>query len=662
MLAQGRMIHKTTMRSATTRAGKSLMAGIRYARDISLPVILIILIFYFAASGVQAQESPAVHLAAFGGGDGPVKAAGVFHLLDKAHSPEQSNAVGFDVVEEGAFEQLRLDCKFRVLAGGDGGSFIFLNTAEYGRRGPAPYVRSWVEPNLAKTFAIGIDVHNPPSSDPYDEWGNYYGLPEREISLHWDGREIVKRVSPAEFRESFTGLAVIVQQVTGGAEVTVTVADSKVYDRYFLAGMMPYEARLAIGAGTRADAVTEFDVKNIALTKEIPSSPERRPAHFEIFNHVMLNNATPVREKDISLPPGIFAYGRVILTLDIHDAGPDWDKWDRYGSLYIVRANGEKYDILPFVTSFRTPGRWAVDVSRFRPWLAGPVKFALEAGRDFEKNKGFMLSVGLDFHHGTPEFEPYRVIPLWVGTARYGSAENHFGDFFAPQAEMIDAQTTAAELFITATGHSPVGEFTPSGRTVTFVPERGGDPANEKRFANTLWKSDNYLNPVRPQSGTWKFSRAGWAPGDIVHPWLIDLTPYIMPGRTAELRYEPAPYDFSEKPEDKRPNPEEVSRAIQVVRAYLLLYRSPVNMVETPPFKVLEVLEDSNALEAGILPGDYLETYDRRRFDSIDALRRATREAEAAGRQNIRIVLYRGPERIEKEIGPGQMGVLLEEQ
>ncbi len=39
--------------------------------------------------------------------------------------------------------------------------------------------------------------------------------------------------------------------------------------------------------------------------------------------------------------------------------------------------------------------------------------------------------------------------------------------------------------------------------------------------------------PNRPQFGTWKFSRAGWAPGDVVHPWWIDLTPHLVPGATA---------------------------------------------------------------------------------------------------------------------------------
>ena len=34
---------------------------------------------------------------------------------------------------------------------------------------------------------------------------------------------------------------------------------------YFIAGLLPFESRLAIGAGTRVDATTEFDVADVRL-------------------------------------------------------------------------------------------------------------------------------------------------------------------------------------------------------------------------------------------------------------------------------------------------------------------------------------------------------------------------------------------------------------
>ena len=212
-------------------------------------------------------------MSSFGAGSGPSYSDGVYSLLDGNGTFNQSNALAFDLTQEGLFEQETLRCRLRVLPGGDGGAFLFLNTDEYGKRGPAPFIKSWVEPNLAGTFAVGIDVHNPLNTDPFGEWGNYQGLPEREVSLHWDGREIVKRLAPAEFRGSFVECEISLRYVTGGAEITVRIAGEAIYDGYFLAGMAPYESRLAIGAGTRTDATTEFDVKDLIFTKNIARNP-----------------------------------------------------------------------------------------------------------------------------------------------------------------------------------------------------------------------------------------------------------------------------------------------------------------------------------------------------------------------------------------------------
>jgi len=624
--------------------------------------LVVLLLFILLPSTTHARKTPAAHFSTFAAGEGPEEVDGGYRLLDGHDTPGQSNAVAFDVAQEGAFEKMSMRCRFRVLAGGDGGSFLFLNTTEFGRRGPAPFVKNWAEPNLASTFAVGIDVHDPPNDDPMGPWGNYQRLPEREVSLHWDGREIVKRVAPAEFRGNFTECEITVKDVIGGAEVTVRIAGEAVFDNYFLPGMHPYESRLAIGAGTRNDATTKFDVTDMVFSKLNPVGPRRLPTHVEVFNHVLTDGLVPSCEKEVMLPPPGWAYGRVILTLQIHDAGPDWDKWDRIGYLSVVGPDGEKFDIVPFITSFRTPCVWRVDVTPFRPLLAGRVRFEIATGTPNDEKHNFMMSVSLDFYHGTPDLEPFRVVPLWVGTARYQSGANHFSDFFTPQTVGIDPGTKAARLFITTTGHSTIGEFTPSRRTLVFAPEKGGGPAAEQRFVNVLWKTDGYLNPNRPQFGTWKFSRAGWAPGDVVRPWWIDLTPYVVPGTTAELRYLPEPYDFSDLPADQRPTDDEINQAVQVVRAYLIFYRSPADLMPAPPFRVLEVLAGSNASKIDIREGDYLESYDGQRPVSIADLRRLILEAEGAGMERVDIVIFRGTERMELEIGTGRMGLNLEEQ
>ncbi|MDJ0523479.1 MAG: peptide-N-glycosidase F-related protein [Planctomycetota bacterium] len=611
------------------------------------------------ATSAFAEEPPAKQqqgrLSQFGQGAGPRYdlAQDIYRLLDKDGSKAQSNAVAFDRRHEGARQAVVLRCALRVLKGGDGGAFVFLNTSEYGARGPAPFVKSWVEPNLKGTFAVGIDVHNPPSKEMFTPWGNYQDLPQREISLHWDGREIVKRVAPKEFRDGeFHDLEIRLEHVVGGAEVTVRLAEGLVYDHYFIPHLMPYESRLAIGAGTRQDASTEFDVREPRLDVGPKAATPRPPLRVEVFNHVLTDNSKTFYEAEVQLPPAGWAFGRVILTLDIHDAGKDWDEWDRNGEISIW--DGErKLGIVPFITSYRTECHWKVDVTHFRPLLTGKRKLEVRAGTTFYKNRGYMMSVALDFHHGTPELEPFRVVPLWHGTAKYKSAENHFSDFFEPQTVAIPEEARDARIWTTTTGHSQIGEFTPSKRAVEFLPTKYAEAA--QRFENTLWKTDVYLNPNRPQFGTWQFSRAGWAPGDVVHPWWIDLRDHMQAGQEAVFRYVPQPYDFTGA--QRVPEEKQINQASHVVRSYLVLYRQPSALVAAPVLLVTNVAKDSNAAKNGMKTGDYLASYDGKLLNSVDDLRAAIQGA--AGKEKIAVVIYRGAERVELELAPGRMGVNL---
>ena len=614
------------------------------------------------AVAALAQEAPATHASRFGAGSGPEISGGSYQILDGAGTFGQSNAVALDRDVEGAFESFVLRCRMRVTKGGDGGAFLFLNTAEYGARGPAPFVPSWVEPNLRKSLAVGIDVHNPKNEEPFSEWGNYQGLPEREISLHWDGREIVKRVADVEFRGDWADVEIRIEHVSGGADVSVRVGDAQVYDRFFVAGVMPYEMRPAFGAGTRADVATEFSVAHVTLEHGAPATPRRQPLHVDVFNHVLTNNSKTSYEAEVDLPPTNWAFGRIILTLDIHDAGKDWDEWDRNGHLYLIDDDGEKWDLVPFITSYRRECHWEVDVTHFRPWLTGKKRFEIFAGTTFYKNRGYMMSVTLDYYHGESKIgdevlEPYSVVPLWHTTAKYKSEENHFSDAFEERAVPISAEVRAARIATTTTGHSQIGEFTPSKRSISIMP----DPheAQVHVVEDTLWKTDCYLNPIRPQYGTWKYSRAGWAPGDVVRPWWIDVTPHLQIGKTASFRYVPYPYDFSEYPEDQRPTEKQINEASHVVRSYLILYREPTNSVPAPIVRVVNVNGDSAAAKAGIKQGDYLASYDGTRVDSIEELGAAKKVATDAGKETVAVVVYRGSERLELEITTGQLGVNL---
>lgn len=598
-----------------------------------------------------AADAPPTHLARYGAGAGPAAVPGGFRVLDEARTPLQRNTVAWDRSKEGAFRRTRLRATVRLDEGGDGGWFAFLSTAKYGVRGPGPYVPSAAAPDLAGSFAVGLDVHNPPSQEMFTEWGNYEDRPQREVSLHVDGREQVKRVAPEEFRGKDVELEVVLEHVVGGAEATVRLAGATVYDRHFLAHLDPYELRLACGAGTRADATTRFDVRDVVLVQEEPATPPRPPIHVEVFDHVRTDNQTTAHTRTVELPPATWAFGRVVLTLDLHDAGEAWDEWDRNGMVNVFDDAGRRLPVVPFITSYRTPCHWTVDVTHFLPLLTGKRRFEVAAGTDFYKGRGYLMSVSLDYHHGTPDLLPVAVRPLWQGVAHYRSHENHFRDFFEPRRVAIDPAARAVRVWSTTTGHSQVGEFTPSKRALVVARADG----TTTRFEDVLWKTDCYLNPNRPQLGTWQFSRAGWAPGDVVRPWWVDLSAAAPAGQTVELSWEPSRYEPPTGGE--APTEAQYAEATHVVQAYLVTYRAPEGLVPAPTLRLADVVKGSPAERAGLRAGDYLATYDGTVLDSVDALRERVAKAEASGAKELVVVAYRGSERLEVRVPPGKLGV-----
>lgn len=80
-----------------------------------------------------------------------------------------------------------------------------------------------------------------------------------------------------------------------------------------------------------------------------------------------------------------------------------------------------------------------------------------------------------------------------------------------------------------------------------------------------------YLNPVRPQSDTCKFDRAGWAPGSLVEAWVLDVDEHVRPGEANRFRWLPRPYAVD--PEGRGMPVGGELQAFHVVQSHLVLYR-----------------------------------------------------------------------------------------
>ncbi|MGV6814945.1 MAG: peptide-N-glycosidase F-related protein, partial [Phycisphaerales bacterium] len=162
--------------------------------------------------------------------------------------------------------------------------------------------------------------------------------------------------------------------------------------------------------------------------------------------------------------------------------------------------------------------------------------------------KGWNVSFALDFYPGTLDRTPIEVVNLWNGNADIGDPDKPVADFYTPREIPVPEGTTHARVRATVTGHGMfpnsknAGEFMPIWRTLTISSKEPEGDVLEGDFVTMsardyLWKTDVYLNPCRPQGGTWKFDRAGWAPGSKVEPWIVDVQPEFVFSDTLTIEY-----------------------------------------------------------------------------------------------------------------------------
>lgn len=413
-------------------------------------------------------------------------------------------------------------------------------------------VSDWVEPNISGTLGIGVDSSNPLSSNIFNADGNIYGRRETEISLHWNGKEIANRFCWVDFRDPLgCDFAIEVQFVTGGAEITLTVDGAAIYDGYFVPEVMPFEPKIVLGG--------EAEITRLVSTQSGKAVVSKVPTSIVVFDKV-LNDAGHHRQSaDIQFPEKWDGIGRVVLTLNLSDTPAGLDPWDRIAAIYLYDEKGERFEILRYITPYKKGWEWKVDVTDFMPLLVGKKKLEMWCET---WGAGWLVSVKLDFYKGKAERIPIKVINVWNCVAEIGYEGSPFAKSVPPKSINVGKEAQFAKMRLCVTGH---GQAPNSDNAAEFCSLWRVLKVNGEDFKNTLWKQDCYLNPCRPQGGTWKFDRAGWAPGDVVATWQVDLSKSIIKNRTLSLEYQIQP--FENKTRDAG-NP-----ARHFIESQLILYR-----------------------------------------------------------------------------------------
>ncbi|MCL1826794.1 MAG: hypothetical protein FWG20_02020 [Candidatus Cloacimonetes bacterium] len=475
--------------------------------------------------------------------------AGYINLMRGGWSKDTSNAAIFpDIINDKA-ETENYSFEMYITRGAEGAGFALISTQNIFDDSLSYYAESWERPNFKGSFGLGIDVYNPQSSHWFDEFGNFYGREEREISLHWDGKEVYKMMSPVEFRsdgmtEVLSKFDIRLKYVTAGALVNVAINDTTIIDSYFIPEMVQYPKQPVIGATTSHLTcnviVSSFAYKTEGVKPSFSLIDTNQLLSDEIFH---AGNRRP--ERYITFPKNTQKADKVILTIDL--GGPEGGvaDWDVTAAIYLIDSDSTKYELIRYITPYRRAFVWKTDITHFLPLFTGEKKIIGrvdtwdEVTEDPAEQRGWKVTATLDYYKGKAEYKPYEVHNLWSGSFEYGDPENPMKDMLQDFVIKVPKAAKKGVLRVTVTGHgmSPntdnAGEFRPSDRTIII---------NEDSYENTLWKTDCYLNPCRPQDGTWKFDRTGWAPGDLVHPWVIDLTEYVQKNKEISFTYIPDDY------------------------------------------------------------------------------------------------------------------------
>lgn len=500
------------------------------------------------ATGEAKKRMPAPHIA-----------DGKLYLLESWW--RSSAAAAAPACTNGLAQTIDVDWVLVMNTGTEGMGFAWVDVAKYGNKPSIPQPLSeeddpgpggnpgviefdwgWEAPSLLRAFGVGFDASNPPNRDPFRGSGNTYDRPQHEVSLHWDGIEIVKRTSTIDFRdEKSHKVKLRVTFVTGGANVSLAIDDEPQFDGYFIPSMTAFVGRPVFGA-RNTETAGDVMIDGLAIVCRDPIPHPENPTTVQALDHVLNDAKHPTNDAEVLFPEETDRFGRIVCTLRLDKPESRFDPWDRSARIWIEnpRESGdpERFELLRYITPYHRGHVWQVDVTDFRPLLTGKRRLVQECGTQGE---GWVVSVTFDFYPGPPVDNRFatQVINLWSGGPEVGNPDKPIEAFYTPRTLAMPDAFAGAKVRMVVTGHgmSPntdnAAEFMSIGRTLTV---------NGESFRNTLWKEDNYLNPCRPQGGTWKYDRAGWAPGDVVRPWEVDVSEIAKQSKALTINYTLDPY------------------------------------------------------------------------------------------------------------------------
>lgn len=244
---------------------------------------------------------------------------------------------------------------------------------------------------------------------------------------------------------------------------------------------------------------------------------------------------------DVELPQKNLQFAKVTLKFALKCPSNKCDAWDRLGTFGIINQEGRYLELFRFITPYGIGAQWTADLSDFLPILEGKNTFRIFidtwVGPGHSQGNGWLVDASLHYEKGDPNTRAIFVYPLLsMEDIIYGDPEKSTKREVKVALKNIP-RSNNARLYTIITGHGQgnaenCAEFCPKNHTISFA---------GRTFSKKIWRDDCATSVDPNQKGNYRFSRAGWCPGDKVYPWITDINDDLSLD-FAEFKYDVEPY------------------------------------------------------------------------------------------------------------------------
>ncbi len=308
------------------------------------------------------------------------------------------------------------------------------------------------------------------------------------------------------------------------------------------------------GFGRLANALACLVITSVSLafwSQPAAAQTSPRATVVHAFDHTPVYFTEADNQRDVTSVatfPSSGSFQRITLHIALDCPAGGCDPWDRYGTIGVVTAPAT--DTIPasvielarFMTPYGVGARWTTDVTDLRPLLKDSVTLRASidtwVGPGNSAGAGWQLTTWFTMVPGRPARTPLAVLPVWdPREVLYGDPAKPIGMSAPPVIVALPAQAKHFALRSLVTGHGQgnsddCSEFCPRTHTLRV-----------NGFPHRLygWRPDCATSHTPHQRGNYWYSRALWCPGDVVQPWLVDVSSDVA-AHSARIAYSVSPY------------------------------------------------------------------------------------------------------------------------